>query len=486
MQKIFVLDTTLREGQQACGIRFSLQEKIELAKKLKAFGVDIIEIGHPGISPAEEEIAKKICAAIQCVDFLVHARALEEDIIAAKNTKATWVGIWASYNDISLQTKFKNKSREWIKTQVKESILLAKKLGLKVRFTIEDASRTPEYLIEELGKIAVNAGADRISLADTVGVWHPKECSKAVQHALTCFNNISVRRIDIEVHLHNDLGLAQANAIAALDAGASVIDASLLGIGERAGICDLAMICNTLKQFYPLNSKNYDLSLSQELAQFVSRIGAFKIEPHHPIVGRHVFTHVSKYHIKATENNPEAYESLKPEDFGSKRKSLLNTSNLNYADNVNNLNSNVQQRYLNNLQIKKPFIKGASELLHHRDGVGLRWVFMDNRIDARSPVYIIERIFDKDYQDDCPPHVDSHAHHCDSVFVFMGNESDGTGLTASVTFGAGENQTTEIFSSPASIFIPAHVFHTYTYIKGIGRFLNFVLSPNYNASIVES
>lgn len=466
-KKIIVLDSTLREGEQALGICFSQSEKIEFASKLKDFGVDLIEIGHPGISKVEEEICRTICESVSDANFLVHARACEADIRAAINSRAQWVGIWASYNDISLAAKFSNKSREWVKAQVHESILLAKQAGLKVRFTIEDASRTARHLIRELGLVAVNAGADRISLADTVGAWHPKQCHEIVSYAVEQF------AAEIEVHLHNDLGLAHANAISAIEAGASIIDVSVLGIGERAGICDLFAICVSLEKFYGVS--RYNFPLARELSCMLTKVGSFSCEPHHPIVGKHVFTHVSRYHIKAVETHPEAYEFLTPESFGVQRQSVLNT-----------LERGRQQRFSNALQIKKPFIKGASELLYHRDGVGHRWVFMDNRIDDRSSVYMIERIFDQDYSAVYQPHVDSHVHHCDSFFVFMGNNPDGTGLEVEVTFVSNQVETTRIFESPASILIPAGVAHSYSYIRGMGRFLNFVLSRNYNESLFKN
>jgi 2-isopropylmalate synthase len=165
---IKLLDTTLREGEQALGVCFSVAEKIEIARLLDSFGVSFIEIGHPGISKEEEQACGAICSALPHIEFLVHARALVEDIHAAKNTNAPWVGIWASYNDISLAAKFTNKDRAWIQEQVRQSIGVAKQVGLKIRFTIEDASRTSLDLILELAKIAVLAGADRISLADTL------------------------------------------------------------------------------------------------------------------------------------------------------------------------------------------------------------------------------------------------------------------------------------------------------------------------------
>lgn len=466
MKNIIILDSTLREGEQSRGVCFSVEEKIVLVHKLRDFGIDIVEIGQPGISELETNACISVCNAVSGIDFLVHARANREDILAARKTSAKWIGIWASYNDISLTTKFSNRTREWIQTQVVESISLAKKLGFMVRFSIEDASRTSLELIYELGIVAVNAGADRISLADTVGVWHPKACAEAVKFAVEHFN------CEIEVHLHNDLGLAHANAIAAIEAGATVIDASVLGIGERAGICDLITLAAILDKFYNLNK--YHFQLSQDLVHSISRIAGFDIEPHHPIVGRNAFTHVSKYHVKAANNNPLAYEALDPAYYGNTRDSIVNT-----------LDRKPIQRLSDELIIQKPFIKGASELLHHRDGIGLRWVFMDNRVDERSHVYIIERTFDKDYAGRSQPHVDSHAHHCDSVFVFMGNHPDGTGLTVSVSFGEGDQQTTQTVTSPASIYIPAYVYHSYEYISGMGKFLNFVLAPNYNESLVN-
>ena len=466
MNKIQILDTSLREGEQSRGVCFSVEEKIFLANKLRDFGVGIIEIGNPGVSENEKYNCTKIVASLSDVDILVHSRANKDDVMAAYATKANWIGIWASFNDVSLDSKFTNKSREWIKESVAEAIVLAKNLGFRVRFTIEDASRTSLEHIYELGICAVNAGANRISLADTVGIWHPKQCYEVIKFAKENFST------EIEVHLHNDLGLAHANAIAAIDAGAMIIDASVLGIGERAGICDLVTLAKSLDMFY--NVDGFDFKLSDELSHIVSRIGAFDIEPHHPLVGRNVFTHVSKYHANAIEKNHEAYEAINPLEFGRTRGVTVNTFD---RKNIN--------RITNHLEAKTPFVKGASELLHHRDGVGTRWVHMDSRVDSRSHVYIIERIFDKDYNNVYQPHVDSHSHNCDSVFVFMGNNSDGSGLKVSVTFGVGEESTTQIIDSPASVYIPSDIYHTYAYISGTGRFLNFVLSPNYNDSIIN-
>jgi len=462
-KKISILDCTLREGEQAKNILFSLEEKIYIANLLKSYGVNQIEIGHPGISEEERLICQQICESISEAEFLVHARALVKDIIAAHSTGARWVGIWVSCNEIALENKFTNKTLVWIFEQVESAIRLAKTLGMNVRLTIEDASRTVEKTIFEIVSVALKAGADRISLADTVGAWSPHACHAIVKSVVEQFS------CEVEVHLHNDLGLAMANAVAAMDAGATIIDTSVLGIGERAGICDLFSVTTYLNKFH---EQCYDFSLTKKLSNAIERIGCFSAEPHHPLVGKNVFTHVAKYHVKATEKNVEAYQFLDPALF---------SQTISFSP--KNLERKSTQRINNSLQVKQPFVKGASELLYHRDGIGTRWVCMDNRIDPRSSLYVIERIFDKEDQS-YQPHVDTHAHHCDSVFVFMGDSENGVGLTAKVTFGEGETAETQLVHSPASVFIPAGVKHTYEYVKGNGRFLNIVLASNYNDSLV--
>jgi 2-isopropylmalate synthase len=460
---LFLLDSTLREGEQADGVCFSVEEKLELCHFLQNFGVDFIEVGHPGISAQEEEICKKICQKITRSQSLVHSRACRKEVLAAKNSCAHWVGIWASYNDLALSTKYTNKSRDWIQKQVFESVSYARELGLKVRFTIEDASRTSLDFIKELAFCAISAGAHHVSFADTVGAWHPRACATVVQYAVENFN------VPIEVHLHNDLGLAHANAIAAIDSGAQIIDVSILGLGERAGICDLFSFSAVLKNFY--GQKKYNFKETKKISKIVSRIGAFIVEPHRPIVGKNAFTHASSYHVKAVQKEPLSYEFLKPQDFDLERKISLQKYFREH-----------KKRFLDTLEVQKPFLKSSVELKYHREGVGKRWVLMDHRIDERSLIYVIERIFEKDYSEDFPEsHVDVHEHCCDSFFIFMGEEADGSGLFVNVTLG----EQSETIGSPASLFIPAFVKHKYEYLKGKGRYLNIVLSPDYQRSLVE-
>lgn len=457
MTRLTILDSTLREGEQQSGVRFTCQDKINLLHLLESFQVDIVEIGHPGISPEDEQICKEVASAASSVETLMHARAVPEEIRAVYRANAQWVGIWASINPISLSSKFGGKPPHHVKDKVAYAIEEAKKLGLKVRFTIEDASRTTWEDMLVLGKAAVEAGADRISLADTLGIWEPNHCADAVRKAVREIHS------DIEVHLHNDLGLAVANALAAIDAGASVVDTSVLGIGERTGIVDLLQLAVILEERRGL--QRFAIEKIPQLSQAVQWVTKYRPDSLRPIVGKNAFTHTSKYHVQAIQKEPHSYEIFPPERVGRTRTILTERPKLDTPV------------LSNTLQIGKPFEKGASELRHHRDGPGTRWVLMDHRVDSRSVLYVIQRTFNENKPEN---HVDRHTHHCDSVFIFWGSSDDGSGLTCCVQVGEEE----KVVHSPASVFIPAGIEHSYYYLDGEGVYTNIVLAPEYNQSLI--
>ncbi len=459
MAQLKILDSTLREGEQYPGVRFTSQDKICLLHLLEEFQVDLVEVGHPGISPEDEQICKEVANEARQAEILMHARAVSKEIQAVYRANAQWIGIWASINPVSLTSKFRGKSPTEVRDQVAFAVQEAKRLGLRVRFTIEDASRTSWEKLLYLGKAAVNAGADRISLADTIGIWEPVTCGKVVKKA------IKELHPDIEIHLHNDLGLALANALAAIDAGASVIDTSILGIGERTGIVDLLQLAVLLRE--KRDCHKFPLKQIPQLSQALQWATGFRPDSLRPVTGKNAFTHTSRYHVKAVELDPRSYEPYPPEQAGRTqtvlpKRSLLADSKLPFS-----------------LHIGTPFEKGAAELKYHRNGPGTRWVLMDNRVDPRSTLYVIQRFFNDD-----PPenHVDRHTHHCDSVFVFWGDAPDGTGLTCCVQLGNEE----KVVHSPASVFIPAGIEHAYYYIEGNGTYTNIVLAPEYNRSLKES
>lgn len=460
--RVKILDATLREGEQQAGVRFSVEEKIHILHLLEAFNVDLIEVGHPGISPEDESICKEVAKAATKAEILMHSRADMKEVHAAKRAGAHWIGIWASINHYAMETKFPGHCEDYIFEKIKASVQEAKNLGLKVRFTIEDASRTPLPQILSTARVALNAGADRISLADTTGTLEPESCRKLVTDVIQALN------CEIEVHLHNDLGLALANALSAADAGASVIDTSILGIGERAGITDLIQLALLLQRLR--KDHRFSLDKVSELTEAIQITTGYKPDALRPITGKNAFTHSCAYHVKAVEKNPEAYEAFPPELVGrnrsiEKRQPLPEKSRLPLK-----------------LEIGKPFAKGASELLFHRDGPGIRWVLMDSRVDTRASFYVIQRFIGLHGIPFVPEkHVDTHAHHCDSAFVFWGDRPDGTGLVCHVRLGEEEHT----IESPASVFIPAGIEHSYHYVSGKGTYTNIVLAPDYNKSLLH-
>ncbi|HEQ3528911.1 TPA: 2-isopropylmalate synthase [Bacillus cereus] len=461
-RNLTILDATLREGEQQQGVRFAKEDKISLLHMLEDFGISIIEIGHPGISLKEEKICREVAASAKQADILMHARAKKGDVHAAYRAGADWIGIWASVNPISLQTKYTKRSKEYVKKEIKHAIEEAKSLGLKVRFTIEDASRTEWKDIYDVGSIAYQAGTDRISIADTVGIWEPYECANVVRKVVDTFP------CEIEVHLHNDLGLAMANALAAIDAGASVIDTTLCGIGERAGIVDLFNLAVILQQ----KRKRTNLKIDQipKLVQALQLASGHRVDACRPIIGKHAFTHTSSYHTKAMQQNHSAYEGIPAHIVGR-------NSNLGKT-----VRERVEPRLSQPFRIGKPFIKGASELRYHRDGPGYRWVQVDPRIDTRASFYVIQRQFYGGCIDAVKEgHVDAHIHDCDSAFLFWGDQVDGSGLLCEVEI-EGERH---LVPSPASIFIPAGLLHTYQYVYGRGTYTNIVLAPYYNESLLD-
>lgn len=459
--QVILLDQTLREGEQQSGIRFSAEQKIHILHHLEAFGFSLVEIGHPGISAEDESICRAVAQAARSAEILMHARANLDEVRAAARAGAHWVGIWASINDIALATKFIGHDCSEVEARIAAAVTEAKALGLNVRFTIEDASRTPWAAVAAAAKVALRAGADRISLADTTGTWAPGTCRETVARA------VAELGCEIEVHLHNDLGLAHANALAAIEAGASVVDSSVLGIGERAGIVDSLELTVSLNRLH--GDDRFRLDSIPALARAVRTATGHRPDALRPVTGRNAFTHTSAYHVRAVQRNPEAYEAYPPELVGRSRAIRLDRPATDSAGGKPGL------------VVGAPFVKGASELLYHRDGPGTRWVLMDARVDRRASLYVIQRFFGLHGAAIVPEnHVDSHAHHCDSVFIFWGDQPDGGGLTVEVE----QDDETALVHSPASVFIPAETRHSYRYVSGRGTYTNIVLAPEYNASLM--
>jgi isopropylmalate/homocitrate/citramalate synthase len=310
-----IVDTTIREGQQHGYVSFSTEQAVRLARLLDSFGVEILEVGHPAVSEQDKKTARALCQIGLSAGTLAHARAMTFDVTAAVDVGASWVGIVAGVNEAAVCHKM-HRPRTDILERVKEAVYEAKRHGLGVRFTCEDASRTAMPMVVEAFEHARQAGADRLSYADTVGVLTPSVMRRAVETLVERFGPV------IHVHCHNDFGLATANTLAAYEAGAIGLDVSIDGIGERCGIASLAEVTCGLRQLHKTHGR-WDLSLlpamSRELATVVERT---RMDTK-PIVGKYAFSHKAGMHLAAQLEERIAYEPLDPAIVGRRGRYIV-------------------------------------------------------------------------------------------------------------------------------------------------------------------
>lgn len=309
---IKILDSTLREGEQTPGVKFSYPQKLKIAKMLDNFGIDFIEIGNPSISLKDKNDLKRLAGNKFRAELLCHARAGIGDTNNVIEAGTKWIGIFAGVNEYSLKYKF-NKNRKEVLKIIADAIKYAKSKGLKVRFTPEDTTRTDWKDLEEVIGLAEDSGADRISIADTVGMFTPAK----VVDLLKRINQITT--LPINVHFHNDLGLAAANSLAAYEAGADLIDVSVNGLGERNGIAALSNIVMALKTIYKVENQ-WNLKLLKELSEKVAQYSGIPISVRAPIDGEYSFIHTAGLHTAALLKNKETYQIISPELIGRKTK----------------------------------------------------------------------------------------------------------------------------------------------------------------------
>ena len=313
-KKISILDSTLREGEQHPGISFTNKQRIQIAWLLDSFGVNQIEIS-PVVSHDHFEATKTIIKQGLGADILAHVRALKSDVEVAIDCNATWVATYMGISDIHLATKLKI-SREEAKIRALEVADYIKSHGLKSRFTMEDASRTdPQFLIE-MCKEMNSRGIERISIPDTVGIMRPQGMYNLVKMV---HENIDTNVSSLDVHCHNDVGLALANALAGCEAGANQIHTTIDGLGERTGIPSLAETAVALTLIYRIPN-DFRLHMLRDLSRTIVDYTHMETPESKPIVGESAYKHKAGTHLAAILQNPSAYEILEPRLVGNRRK----------------------------------------------------------------------------------------------------------------------------------------------------------------------
>jgi isopropylmalate/homocitrate/citramalate synthase len=309
-----ILDSTLREGEQHPGVSFTKKQRIQIAWMLDSFGVDQIEIS-PIVSQDHFEATKTIIKQGLKADILAHVRAIKSDVDVAISCNASWVATYMGISDIHLSAKLKI-TREEAKIRALEVADYINAHGLKARFTMEDASRTDPAFLIEMCKEMNSRSIKRISIPDTVGIMSPKGMYNLVK---TVYKNIDTSKSSLDVHCHNDLGLALANALAGCDAGADQIHTTIDGFGERTGIPALAETAVVLTLIYKSNN-NLRLHMLKDLSKTISEYTQLDIPESKPIVGDSAYKHKAGTHLAAILRNPSAYEILEPKIVGNRRK----------------------------------------------------------------------------------------------------------------------------------------------------------------------
>jgi len=319
-----VLDSTLREGEQTPGVYFDKHIKLAIANLLEEIGIDIIEAGHPMVTPEIHAAVKSIAQKGFKAVVGAHSRSLISDVDLALECGVGFLGIFYCVSEERLSNVFKKDLDSAIK-QITDVIKYAKNQNPKllIRYTPEDTVRSQFENVVKAAISAVEAGADIISVADTTGYMVPGTSRSMYDYISRLVEEFQKKNLNpkVAVHCHNDRGLALANALDAFRAGANIIDAAALGIGERAGIVDLASLLVVLTVDY--NEKRWNLSKLVELYDLVSKHSGIPIPANFPITGKNAFTHCAGVHTHAASINPMHYESLNPEILGRPRNFAL-------------------------------------------------------------------------------------------------------------------------------------------------------------------
>jgi homocitrate synthase len=310
-----ILDTTLREGEQTPYVNFTVDEKLEIARLLGQVGVDMIEAGDPSVSPSVAKAIERIAALGLKAEIIAHSSASRTGIEKAKACGADRVAIFYATSKIHLDAKL-HKTQEQALDIICEHIAYARGLGLKVRYTPEDATRTDFEFLIKVCNAAIEAGADRISFADTLGIMQPHTMAERISALREC-----LLPCKIDLHCHNDYGLALGNAMAGIRAGADCIHTTVNGLGERTGIPDLA---ETVIAFHNLEGvEKFNIQPLMQISGYLEKASGVLLAPNKPITGQNAFTHKSGIHTNGILKDPRTYEPFDPALLGRERKIVI-------------------------------------------------------------------------------------------------------------------------------------------------------------------
>lgn len=312
LEQFSIIESTLREGEQFVNAFFTTEQKIAIAQMLDEFGVEYLELTTPCASPQSEKDCRAIAGLGLRARTLTHTRCALEDVQRAVDTGVNGVDVVIGTSSY-LRDFSHGKSIEMIIDMAQEVIEYLKRQNVEVRFSTEDSLRSNPEDLYRVYQAVDQMGVNRVGIADTVGIGTPRQIYDLVAGLRKVVN------ADIEFHGHNDTGCAIANAFSALEAGATHIDTSVLGIGERNGITPLGGLIARVYAVNPDLVSKYKLPMLHEIDSFIANLVSVDIPFNNYITGFSAFIHKAGIHAKAVLNNPSTYEILRPEDFGLTR-----------------------------------------------------------------------------------------------------------------------------------------------------------------------
>ena len=325
-QRILIFDTSLRDGEQAPGCSMTVDEKLRVAYKLEDLGVDIIEAGFPVASTGDFEAVQRVSRTMKRASVAALARCRREDISLAWNAvreaRQPRIHAFLATSDIHLACKLKI-TREDAVRQVGECVQYARSLCQDVEFSPEDATRSEVEFLCKVLEVAIEAGASTLNIPDTVGYATPGEFGELIRAIRSRVRGIE--NVVISVHCHNDLGLAVANSLAGVEAGARQVECTVNGIGERAGNAALEEVVMSM---YVRNDRlpfecGVNRSEIYSASRLLSETIGFQVQPNKAIVGRNAFAHEAGIHQHGVISNPLCYEIMTPESVGVPANSLV-------------------------------------------------------------------------------------------------------------------------------------------------------------------
>jgi len=396
VRRIDIFDTTLRDGEQSAGVNLNTAEKLEIAKQLEKFGVDVMEAGFPAASPGDLDAVRKIASTIKDSSVTGLARSVRSDIDhaweALKVAECPRLHVFIATSPIHMTYKLKQTPEQVVQTTI-DTIKYAKQFFPIVQWSAEDAFRSDRAFLAQIVEQAIKAGASVINIPDTVGYATPQEYGALFKYLKENVPNIGEAKLS--AHCHNDLGMAVANTLAAIQNGADQIEGTINGIGERAGnvaLEEIGVALYTRKDFYQIET-NLTLNEIKRTSQLVSKLTGMAVQANKAVVGKNAFAHESGIHQDGVLKEPTTYEIITPELIGETSNNLVlgkHSGRHAFQDRAKSMGFELDSESLNHAFIQFKKLADRKKEITNED----LWTILTNEQlkDSETAIYELETV----------------------------------------------------------------------------------------------